>query len=155
MDSERDTNAEPLARTSDFTRLKGELGERIMERIGHYTRWSKFWTTVYHVFLYLSILMSAAVALILKLESLKHATVGGLSQSDMAAILAGIAAVCSTLIAGGGFSRKWRANLIARREAEQLAIDLNTVSGLDNLNAIGTQLKQIIRKQNEGILGPP
>jgi hypothetical protein len=162
MDSERDMGAKSLACTpetdrvqSDFTRLKGELGERIIERIEHYARWSKFWTTVYHVFLYLSIMLSAAVALIVKLESLKHATVVGLTQSDMAAILSGIAAVCSTLIAGGGFNRKWRANLVARRESEQLAIDLNTVRGLDNLNAIGAQLKQIIKKQNEGILGPP
>ena len=136
-----------------LTEMKNKLNSLIKEKIYHYNRWAKFWTTVYHGCLYTSIIASAAAALILKLEGLKNTTVIGLSQNDMSTILATVAAICGTLLAGGSAGRKWKANCVARREAEQLEIDLETVEDLSGIHSIRNRLKEIIRNQNEGIIG--
>jgi hypothetical protein len=36
----------------DLSMATGELRNRIHERVDHYTKWSKFWTTIYNLFLY-------------------------------------------------------------------------------------------------------
>jgi hypothetical protein len=137
----------------DLSIATGELRNRIQERVDHFTKWSKFWTTIYNLFLYLSLFASASAAIILKLEGLKGHTVMGFVQTDAAAILAAVATFGSVLIASGGVSRKWRANLIARRSAEELLLDLDDVHTRADLEKAKKQLKEIIRKQNEGILG--
>jgi len=111
-------------------------------------RATKMWSALYHGSLYLSAILSATAALILKLDFFKDST----HQTDMSAILAAAAAIIVTLTAAGAFNRKWRVNRTSRSGLEQLRIDLSEpiVDGA----TIRTKLKEIIQKHDEGIIGP-
>ena len=109
---------------------------------------TKMWSALYHGSLYLSAISSATAALILKLDFLKDTNY----QTDISAILAGAAAIITTLTAAGSFNRKWRVNRKSRSGLEQLRIELSdpNMGG----ESIRKQLKEIIRKHDEGIIGP-
>lgn len=109
---------------------------------------TKMWSALYHGSLYLSAIFSATAALILKLDSLK----GSNYQSDISAILAGAAAIITTLTAAGAFNRKWRVNRTSRSGLEQLRIELSDPN-MDGAT-IRTKLKALIQKHDEGIVGP-
>ena len=111
-------------------------------------RSTKMWSALYHGALYLSAISSASAALILKLDFLK----GSNYQNDLSAILAGAGAIIATLTAAGSFHRKWRVNRSSRSALEQLRIDLSNPE-MDG-EKIRTSLKEIVRKHDEGIIGP-
>ena len=96
--------------------------------------------------LYVSSALSAAAAVMLKIEVAKA------YANDASAICAAVAALLTTLIAGGGFSRKWRTNRIARGKISQLLIDVDDPGS--DLGKIRNQLKQVINDEDEAIIGP-
>jgi hypothetical protein len=99
---------------------------------------SSFWNGVHHGSLYLAVGLSAAVALILKLDSLKNSV----AQTDLAATLSVLAALLVALAAAGDFQRKCRAHRKSRSSLDQLKIDLSS-SAADGA-VIGGRLKEII-----------
>jgi hypothetical protein len=106
------------------------------------------WGFTYPLSLYTSAIASAGAGLVLKLDFLK----GSPHQTDWAAVLAGSAAIISTITAVGGFNRKWFVNRSSRSGIELLRIDLSDPS-VDG-NYIRNRLKEIILKHDEGIDGP-
>lgn len=109
---------------------------------------TKTWSALHHGSLYLSAIFSAAAALILKLDSLKNISY----QSDISASLAAAAAIITALTAAGSFHRKWRVNRTSRSNLAQLRIALSDPA--TDGASIRSELKNIIKKHDEGIIGP-
>ena len=108
-----------LAQNTAPMQLRDKLREDLEVRLKMYKQGSKLWSAAYHTLLYSSATLSTAAAMLLKMTSFKdHA-------QDISAVLAAVSALFSTYIAGGGFSRKWRANRIASGKISQLLIDIS------------------------------
>ena len=135
------------AQSGSIVTDRDHVKDLIDERYQQYDNGTKAWSFAYNTCLMGAAALSAASAVIVKVTFLtqQHAT-------DTAAICSSLAALFSTLIAGGGFARKWRANRIARSKTSQLQIDvLNPAIQVDDLTK---SLKQIIEEQDVGIVGP-
>lgn len=102
------------------------------------------WSFGYHTLIYASAVCSAVASVLLKIDFLKdkHA-------SDISAILAACAALCSTLLAGGGFARKWKANRIARGKVRKLLLEIQNPA--PDAAAIRKQLEEVIEEQDKQI----
>ena len=129
--------------TEELTKLKSMIDEYYT----HYNKWSKRWSVIYQSSLYISAAASAIAALILKLDFMK----GIQFQTDLSAILAGFAAILTTIAVSGRFDKKWRVNRASRSALKELKIDLSNNVNSDDIRK---RLKEIIRKQDEGISGP-
>ncbi len=83
----------------------------------------------------------------MKLESIQNTAF----KNDMAALLAGLAAILTSITAAGGFNRRWRAYRAARTSISQLRTDSSSpnIKGDD----IRTRLKQIEQKLNDDLTG--
>lgn len=95
--------------------------------------WTKLWSALHHGFTFSAIILSAAAALILQLESvgMEDAT-----RTDVAAVLAAAASLIGIISTSGGFARKWRANRITKGTLEQIQIELlNPECDLDQVRA--------------------
>jgi hypothetical protein len=135
-----------LAQNTAPMQPRDKLQEDLEVRLKMYNQGSKLWSAAYHTLLYSSATLSTAAAMLVKMTSFKdHA-------QDISAVLAAVSALFSTYIAGGGFSRKWRANRIARGKISQLLIDISDPSC--DLAQLRLQLKQVIQEEDEGIVGP-
>ena len=124
-----------------------DLMAMIDQKFKSYDRWSKTWSFMYQSFLIISALASAGAALVLKLDSMKDVQY----QTDISAILAGLAAVLTTLIAAGGFDRKWRVSRASRNSIEQLKINLTNPDF--ETGEIRAKLVEILQTHNEGVSG--
>jgi hypothetical protein len=119
--------------------------------VDRHRRWydlgSRLWSTAHHGSLFLAAALSAAAALILKLDSLAEWS----GRTDLAATVSALAALLGTLAASGGFQRKWRANRQGRGKLDQLLIDLSA-DGADATKA-RAELKEIIAHEDQAVLG--
>jgi hypothetical protein len=79
------------------------------------TLWTKLWSGVHHGFLFGGAILSASAAVLLQIKP---------EQTLLATVLAGTAALTTTLAASGGFERKWKANRLIKVRLLQLEIDL-------------------------------
>lgn len=130
---------------TDATQYRADVAKELEDRYKFYDTGSKLWSAGYHILLYSSAALSTAAAAVLKITSFKdHA-------QDVSATFAAVSALFTTYIAGGGFSRKWRANRIARGKISQLLIDVKDPT--TDLGQIRLQLKQVIQEEDEGIVG--
>jgi hypothetical protein len=123
------------------------LAKQIEQKYSWYDRGSRMWSIAHHSSLYLGAILSAAAALVLKMDFLK----GRSYTTDLAASGAAIASLLSTIAAAGGFDRKWRANRISRGKVDELRIDLSDQNA--DLKAIRDRLKAIIDAHDQGIAG--
>lgn len=85
------------------------------------TRWTRFWSLIYHGSTFSAALASALAVLVLQLKTLPWAPD---TRADVAAVLAMIASFLGAVIASGGFERKWRINRLTKSTLEQLQISL-------------------------------
>lgn len=99
-----------------------EERDRIQKLIDERTRWyhtgSRWWSCAHHCSLFIPAIFGAAAVLFLKLDMLKsvpHAT-------DISALLAGLAALVTTISAAGGFHAKWLTNRRSRGNLEAVKI---------------------------------
>jgi len=130
---------------NDEQQTRKQLQEIIDKKFKHYNNWAKTWSAIYHSALWLAAISSAISAIVLKLNILSNPQF----QSDIAAILAGSAAILTTFALVGGVDRKWRANRKARSEIELLKIDL--LNPKFNEAEIRKRLKEIISQQSRDI----
>ena len=107
-------------------------------------RWgSAGWATAYHVSLFGAAILSAAAALLLKIPASPKA--------DVAAILATIAALLTTLSSVGSFESKWHADRDAFYRLDELLLDA-CASDLD-ADKLRRRLHDILRTQRSGWIG--
>jgi len=123
------------------------LVDKIEKRKTRYDRGSHWWSVAHHSSLYLAAGFSAASALLLKLDSLRHWHYA----TDVAATASSVAALLGTIAASGGFERKWRANRISRGRIEELEIDLQNDSA--DAKSVRERLKAIMAAEDEAIVG--
>jgi hypothetical protein len=109
-----------------------------------YNKGSKLWSFAYHFLLYSSIILSAFASVIVKIDGIQN-------KNNITALLAGLAAIAGSLLASGGFQRKWQANRVARGRIERLLIDFEAPNAI--ADDIRTGLKKIMEDEDMGILG--
>jgi hypothetical protein len=112
---------------------------------------SRWWSVAHNGCVFLSAILGAAAAVVLKLDYFKGKTY----QNDVAAMCAGLAALLTLLDTSGGFHRKWIANRATRANLQQLQIDLFAPAASDNpqLAEATRRLKEIISAHNLTISG--
>lgn len=149
--ADHDADSSPLPRPGTAADRGSEEYRALVNTVERQYRWydrgSRMWSSVHHGSLFLSAILSAAAALVLKLES----AVPQASRNDTAAMLATGAALAATLAAAGGFSRKWRSNRISRGRLEQVRIDLTDPQC--DLSAVRGTLKEIVAEHDRQIVG--
>ena len=109
----------------------------VTERRDAYRVFSRNWRLGYRFFLVLSALLSTGAAVVGKLNLIPDDS----PSSDLAAILAALAAVVTTIIASLDFGVNWRANRAARHRTDMLLVeshksDPDPDNVLDQLSAI-------------------
>ena len=125
--------------------LEGEINRQYQ----WYNRGSKLWSAVHHWSLAVSALLSALATLVLKSEWVKTFVVT--YQDDVAAGLAAAATLVTTLVASGGFGRKWQANRRSRGRLDQVKIDFSSPQA--DPQKIREDLKAIIKQHDDSIIG--
>lgn len=125
--------------------LEGEINRQYQ----WYNRGSKLWSAVHHWSLAVSALLSALATLVLKSEWVKTFVVT--YQDDVAAGLAAAATLVTTLVASGGFGRKWQANRRSRGRLDQVKIDFSSPQA--DPQKIREDLKAIIEQHDDSIIG--
>ena len=130
---------------NDEQSMLRQIQEIVEKKYKHYNAWAKTWSAIYHSSLWLAAIASAVSAGFVKLKILANAQY----QSDVAAVLSGLAAILTTFVLVGGVDRKWRANRRARSELELLKIDL--LNPNVNEAAMRKRLKEIVSQQSQEI----
>ncbi|HLH36139.1 MAG TPA: hypothetical protein VKX41_15820 [Alloacidobacterium sp.] len=105
------------------------------------------WSAIYNSCLIGAAILSAAAAIVVKVDAWKAFAV------DTAAICAGLSALLNSLNLGGGFDRKWRANRAARSKIKQLLVDISDPTS--DMPTIRSQFKQIVNDEDIAIMGHP
>ncbi len=105
---------------------------------------TKLWSLVHHTFLFGGAVLSAAAAVVLQLGEPNTAT-------NLATLLAVVAALTTTIAGSGGFDRKWRTNNLIKVRLVQLRVDLMNPE-VEGAN-IRQDLKDIAQLRYEGIVG--
>jgi len=102
------------------------------------------WSFAYHFFLFGAAILSAVAALVLKLEG----TLDIKKRNNWGAALAAVSALLVTIMASGGFQRKWEANRLAAFEVRNLQLELQKsdsdhdkiLERLQRINAVRNQI---------------
>ncbi len=121
--------------------------ERVSKDLSNATLWTKLWSLIHHTFLFGGAVLSAAAGVVLQLD----VHVVEISATSLATLLAGAAALTTTIAGSGGFDRKWRTNRLIKVRLVQLGIDLMNPE-VEDAN-IRQDLKDIARLRYEGIVG--
>jgi hypothetical protein len=130
------------------------LQEQIEAKYKWFNRGSRFWSAAHHWSLGISAVLSTMSVLVLKLGFIQDVSAPLYRhRDDLAALLAGAAAMIAALAASGGFGRKWQSNRISRGRIERLRLDLYSPDA--DLAKIRDQLKDVIRTHDESIVGSP
>lgn len=131
------------------TELNDEQREEfkaLLEKRGsYYSIGRKMWSFAYHSILYMSIISSAAAAIIPQLRGVESVYI-----TNLASILAGLAAVLLTLSTVGGLERKWKGNRVSSGRIRDLEVEL---IGRRPTKADVTILKEIQKFHDKEILG--
>ena len=125
-----------------------DLKERVARDLSDATLWTKLWSAVHHSFLFGGAVLSAVAAIVLQLEL----PISEISATNLATLIAGAAALTSTIAASGGFARKWRTNRLIKVRLLQLEIDLINPE-VESAN-VRQDLKDITQLRYDGIVGP-
>ena len=125
--------------------------ERVSKDLSDATLWTKLWSLVHHTFLFGGAVLSAAAVVVLQLD----VHVVEITAKTLATLLAGAAALTTTIAGSGGFDRKWRTNRLIKVRLAQLGVDLMNPE-VEGAN-IRQDLKDIAQLRYEGIVGaePP
>jgi len=96
--------------------------DRIQKLIGERAEWyqtgSRWWSCAHHCSVFIPAIFGAKAVLFLKLDLLKS----GPHATDISALLAGLAALVTTVSAAGGFHTKWLTNRRSRGNLEAVKI---------------------------------
>jgi hypothetical protein len=127
-----------------------ELKKEVKEKYDEYASYAWRWSGAYWGFVFGAAIMSAFAGILLKLDALKDTKLLALSQTDLAALLAGTAALLLSISTAGDFAGKWRANRTAKFRTEQL----NNEIFRSRLTAdeVVSKLNKIIEDQNSGVI---
>jgi hypothetical protein len=136
--------------TTESSSLPLELKQRVRDKYEEYATYSTRWSGAYWGFVFGATILGALGGILLKLDALKDIKIFRLSQSDIAALLAGAAALLIAISTGGDFAGKWRANRTAKNRAEQLSNEM--FSSKLTADEIVTKLNKIIDDQNNGVI---
>jgi hypothetical protein len=102
------------------------------------------WKVGYRALLVSSALFSTSAAIVGKLEY--YGFDGG---SDIAAVLAGLAAVITTLIAALDFEVNWRINRKSRHDV--VVIDLEAEKSTADADKLLDELQKVVKQRNEDL----
>lgn len=119
-----------------------EIKETVRRDLSDATLWTKLWSGVHHGFLFGGAILSALAAILLQFDP---------KQTLLPAVLAGCAALATTIAGSGGFERKWKANRLIKVRLSQLKIDLLNPNA--NPEAISQALKETYEIRYYGIVG--
>ncbi len=126
-----------------------ELAEKELDKYQKSYRHSEWkWKYGYRILLGISALLTTSSVLVGKLEYLNSA-----ASSDIAALLAGLATLVTTLIAAFNFESNWINNKKSRVEVQ--ALMLETKKSEANPDRILSQLQQVIRQKGNTDVNPP
>ena len=126
---------------------KQDFQRRVSKDLSDATLWTKLWSAVHHSFLFGGAALSAVAAIVLQLDL----PTSGISTTNLATLIAGAAALTSTIAGTGGFARKWRTNRLIKVRLIQLEIDLMNPD-VDSAN-VRQDLKDIAQLRYDGIVG--
>jgi hypothetical protein len=123
--------------------------EKIDEDYKEFREATRMWSGIYHTFQFGAAILSAAAALMLKLDG-----VGSLqTRNNWGAALAAASAIFITLLTSGRFKDKWEANRVAAFAVRDLNYEVETTGA--NPDKILTDLRQIGLTRNNAIVGLP
>lgn len=108
-----------------------------------YRRSAWRWKVGYRTLLVVSAILSTGAAVIGKLDFFKT------DGSDIAAILAALAAVITTLIAALDFEVNWRINRRSRHEVDVIALEAEKSTA--EPDKLLSQLQEIVRRRNDDL----
>lgn len=132
------------------TILEAEKRARFESRLTEVSEWRlkgrKQWSFLFHTTLYISLIASAAAAVMPQLQGFTNEAF----QKNLTSILAGLAALMISLSTAGGFNRKWAANRITSGKVNQLKGEL---IARDPTAADAIRLEQIEAEHNAAIIG--
>jgi hypothetical protein len=135
--------------------LSKEQREQMIQLIAPHLRraeiGSRLWSVAHNGCIFLSVILSAAAALVLKLDFFR----GKAYQNDVAASCAALAAVLVLIDTSGGFNRKWIANRATRASLQELKIDLAVPQDNNNpkIAEATRKLKEVLSSHNRMISG--
>lgn len=139
-----------LTTSEDARRAKwrGDLVALVTQQESRFRTGKDRWNIWYYSSMYGAVLFSAASALVLKLdmERLK-----GDWQTDVAALLATLAAILGTVSSTGDFERRWRTARQARASMQKLQADLQNPD--IDLAAVAQEYKRAIDEYQDGVVG--
>jgi len=118
------------------------MKETIGKDLSDATLWTKLWSGVHHGFLFGGAIFSALAAILLQSYP---------EQTLVPTVLAGCAALATTIAGSGGFERKWKANRLIKVRLSQLNIDLLNPNATPD--AISQALKEIYEIRYYGVVG--
>jgi hypothetical protein len=124
-----------------------ELQEWIAKDLSDANLWTKLWSAVHHTFLFGGAILSALAALVLQLDIATSQA----SATNIATLVAGAAALTSTIAVSGGFARKWRTNRLIKVQLTKLKIEL--INPDADTASIRKTLKDIAQLRYDGIIG--
>jgi hypothetical protein len=138
-----------MSNSSPSSTQKEAVNEKIQTDYSEFRAAARYWSGAYHGCQFGSAILSAAAALVLKLE-----TIGDLAiRNDWGAILAALAALLITILTTGRFKEKWEANRVAAFAVRDLSYQIEKNDA--NLDQILTSLQYIGISRNNAILGLP
>lgn len=130
--------------------IRADLVKKVEEKHNEYASYTFRWSGAYWGFVFGAAVFTTIAGLWIKLEALKDKIFLKLTQTDIGAILAGVATLLITISTTGDFYGKWRANRSARDRSEQLQIKLDN----NKLTAdeAANELIKIIEDQSKGVI---
>jgi hypothetical protein len=141
-----DTNVSTPADEPSREAWRSRLREEIESSEKRFRKNKNRWNAWYYGFLAGGVGLPALSALVLKLETLKEPAL----KNDLAAVLAALGAVFTSVMAAFNFRRRWAVSRTARTEVQQLKVD---VLGPDvELAKVAARLKESLAKYNDGVL---
>lgn len=126
------------------------LGTLVLASYEEYRANAVRWSAAYFGCVFGSATFSAAAGVLLKLEVLAR---WPNARSDLAALLAAMAALLVTLSTTGDFQRKWHANRTAAGAMENLAYELIKTDKSPSPDAVLEKMQAITSARTEGITG--
>jgi hypothetical protein len=128
-----------------------DMGTVLAVNYHEYRTNSSWWSLAYYGCLFLSALLSATAALVLKLECFPKRPE---LKKDLSALFSTVAAVLITLSTVGNFQRKWQANRLAATAMQNLVYEVwQRGDGGKSNDDIYSRIEQTNLLRNQEVLG--
>lgn len=122
----------------------------IAKQEGKYRRSAWGWKVSYRFFLVVSAFLSGSAAIVGKLDYFDSSVkISGLTGGDITAILAGMAAVVTTLIAALDFEVNWRTNRKSRHNVAMIKLEAEKLSAKPD--ELIEKLKEVIKQRSDDL----